>query len=314
MLFSKKTQNVFFASLLLGVVAFTFMDVTPAHAALVNCGNGDGGTVADACKFSDFFNAAIGLIDYLLAGVAVVAVGGVVWGGVLMVTSNGNDSKVKSGKTAVKNAVVGLIIVLAAFLMVRSVFTILGFKGGDAPLSNPGGFTDPNSGFQLIDPGNTNGVPGVTPTIDGGSQLPAPSGSTQELAQKALQTLGEKCFYDFHVSGLGKGDGATALDNMRDTAAGRPAKTSLYGDGKGKTVNLEPRMLQSMLAIYQAGYTSICRISSIAGSDHSEDSAHYDGKAFDMENVTNAAQILAICRQYGARLVLNETTDLHCGW
>ena len=57
MLFSKKTQNVFFASLLLGVVAFTFMDVTPVHAALVNCGNGDGGTVADACKFSDFFNA-----------------------------------------------------------------------------------------------------------------------------------------------------------------------------------------------------------------------------------------------------------------
>lgn len=310
----KRHTHVLFGASLVAIACLALLDVTPVHAALVNCGNGDGGTVADACKFGDFFNAAIGFIDYLLGGVAVVAVGGVVWGGALMVTSNGNDSKVKSGKTAIKNAVVGLIIVLAAFLMVRSVFTILGFKGGDAPLSNPGGFTDPNSGFQLIDPGNTNGVPGATPTIDGGAQLPAPSGTTQELAQRALQTMGETCFFNEHVSGLGVGDGATARDNMKDVAAGKPAKRSSYGTAPGGTTTLEPRMLQAMISIYQS-YTSVCPITAIAGSSHeTRGSAHYQGKAFDIDKTANAASILAICKQYGATGAINEGNHLHCEW
>ena len=310
-----KHAHIFFGSLAMLVLVLALMDTNIVHAALVTCGNGDTGKIGDSCKFGDFFNTAIAFIDYMLAGAAVAAVGGVVWGGGLMVTSAGNQSKVETGKKSVKNSVIGLSIILVAFLLVRSVFTILGFQGGDAPLSNPGGFTDPNSGFQLINPGQNSGGTNPTPVPSGTTGTdPAPSGSSQELAQKILQTLGENCFYNKHFSGLGVGDGATAIDNMRDVAAGRAAKTSLYSDAKGKTTTLEPRMLQAMLAIYTAGYTSVCKITSIAGSDHAEDSAHYDGKAFDMENTTNAANILAICKQYAARQTINEGTDLHCGW
>lgn len=119
-----------------------------AHAAIVNCGNGDSGTPADACKFSDLFSTAAGLINYLLSGAAVVAVGGVVYGGFLMVTSAGNQTKQTEGKKAVTNSLIGLAIILLAFLFVKSIFTILGFKGGSSPLEKPGEFI--NSGPNLI--------------------------------------------------------------------------------------------------------------------------------------------------------------------
>lgn len=313
---TKNYLSLLFGLLTVLLVVLAFFDVSFAQAALVKCGNGDTGDIKDACTFTDFFNTAVELINYLLSGVAVAAVGGVVWGGWLMATSNGSDSKVKSGKTAVTNSVIGLSIVLAAFLMVRSVFVILGFQGGDAPITNPGGFTNSGSGFQLFNPGPGNGA-SVTPTPSGDGTAPAapaPSGSNQELAQKVLQTLGEQCFYDFHVSGQGKGDGATAIDNIRDAANGRPVKTSQYGEAKGRTTTIDNRVLQAMLAIHSQ-YKSICRISEIAGGDHAEYSAHYNGKAFDMENTLNAAGILAICKQYGAYLTINHgSSSLHCGW
>ncbi len=312
-----KHAHIFFGSLALLVLVLVLMDTNIAHAALVTCGNGDGGKIEDSCKFGDFFNTAIAFIDYMLAGAAVAAVGGVVWGGALMVTSAGNQSKVETGKKSVKNSVIGLSIILVAFLLVRSVFTILGFQGGDAPLSNPGGFTDPNSGFQLINPGENSGGTNPTPAPSGTTgTVPAPSGSSQELAQKILQTLGAGCFRDSHISGLGVGDGATARDNIVDVAAGRAAKRSSYGSTTiGGSTTLDPRMLQAMLAIYGAGYSSICPITAIAGSAHNtRASAHYSGKAFDIDQTLNAASILAICKQYGATGAINEGNHLHCEW
>lgn len=312
---TKNYLSLFFGLLTVLLVVLAFFDVSFAQAALVKCGNGDTGEIKDACTFTDFFNTAVELINYLLSGVAVAAVGGVVWGGWLMATSNGSDSKVKSGKTAVTNSVIGLSIVLAAFLLVRSVFVILGFQGGDAPITNPGGFTNSGSGFQLFNPGPGNGT-SVTPTPSGtdGAPLPAPSGTSQELAQKMLQTMGEACFYNEHVSGLGVGDGATARDNIKDVAAGRGAKRSSYGTAPGGTTSLDPRMLQAMLTIYDS-YKSICPITAIAGSSHeTRGSAHYEGKAFDIDQTLNAAPILAICKQYGASGAINEGNHLHCEW
>ena len=287
-----------------------FVTANPAHAAIVNCGNNDGGTPAEGCTFKDLFTTAANLVNYLLSGAAVVAVGGVVYGGYLMVTSAGSSSKIETGKKSVTNSMIGLAIILLAFLMVKSLFSILGYNGN--PLENPDALTK-GQGFQLI-----NGTEVLPPDPNGNGNNPpgniAPSGTAQQLARQLLDTAGAACFYATHVGGHAP-DGATARDNIVDTAAGRPAKRSSYGDAPGGTTPLDARMLQALVSIYSAGYTSMCPVTAIAGSEHSSDrSAHYTGKAFDLDHTTNATAILAICRQAGAVSAVNEGNHLHCRW
>ncbi len=301
----------------LAVVVFALLPfVVPefAHAAIVNCGNEDGGSSANGCKFSDLFNGAITLINYLFSGAAVLAVGGVVWGGFLMVTSAGNSSKQSAGKTAVKNSVIGLVVVLLSFVMVRTVFTVLGYRGGASPLENPQDFID--SGPNLLQSGsfNPNTPPNTTPP-NGTNPPPAPTGTAAQIAQKLLDEAGTGCFLNYHVGNQGLGDdGASARSNLQDTAAGRPAKRSSYGTAPGGTVALDARMLDALLAIHKAGHRSMCPVTAIAGSSHTNDSAHYDGKAFDIDKTTEASAILAICTQYGAKSAANEGNHLHCRW
>lgn len=142
---NRKTFKYVLASLVVAVLVYAPM----AHAAIVNCGNQDGGLASDGCHFSDLFASAINLINYFLSGAAVVAVGGVVYGGYLMVTSAGDSKKTGAGKKAVTNSMIGLAVILAAFLMVKSVFTILGYKNGN-PLDNPSQFINSTDG-NLID-------------------------------------------------------------------------------------------------------------------------------------------------------------------
>ncbi len=296
-------------SALVPVAVMLFVLASPASAAIVNCGNNDGGTAAEGCTFKDLFTSAANLVNYLLSGAAVVAVGGVVYGGYLMVTSAGNQSKTETGKKAVTNSLIGLAIILLAFLMVKSLFSILGFQGN--PLENPGAL-EKGQGFQLI---NGREVVPLDPNGGGNGGNPiAPSGTAQALAQQLLDTAGVGCFYAQHVGGHAP-DGATARDNIVDTAAGRPAKRSSYGGAPGGSTPLDARMLQALLSIHAAGYTSMCPVTAIAGSEHSSDSsAHYAGKAFDLDHTTNADAILAICRRAGAVSAVNEGNHLHCRW
>ncbi len=299
----------FLAGFALVVVAL-FFSTHIASAAIVNCGNGDSSNIeqANTCSFSDLFSAAISLINYFLEGAAVVAVGGVVYGGYLMVTSAGNASHQESGKKAVTNSMIGLAIILLAFLLVKSVFTILNFKGG-SPIENPNGVL--NGGFNLINGGNT-----LTPTPPGGGGGgTVPNGTAQELANQLIAKAGVACFYPQHVGGHAA-DGATARDNIQQTAAGQPAKRSSYGTAPGGTVALDASMLRGLLAIFSDPTigTSNCPVTALAGSSHTAGSAHYQGKAFDLDKITNQGAVIELCSRYGASLAQNESNHIHCQW
>lgn len=292
------------SSSLLPVVVMFFVLVNPAHAAIVNCGNNDGGTPAEGCTFKDLFTAAANLVNYLLSGAAVVAVGGVVYGGYLMVTSAGSSSNIETGKKSVTNSMIGLAIILLAFLMVKSLFSILGYSGN--PLENPDAL-DKGQGFQLIN--GTEVLP--SPTDSGGV---VPSGDAKALAGALITKLGENCFLHNHVSGLGAGDGATAWDNIRDTSLGLPAKRSSYNGAPGSSVSLDPKMLEGLLRVANSGYP-VCPITEFTGGQHVAGSYHYSGKGFDLDQVTPQANAaLDICRSLGAREAINHGTSLHCAW
>lgn len=92
------------------------------------------GTVDDELKkaagCSDFGKAdktvvpvALYIINVVLTFVGLIAVGVIVYGGVLYVTSTGDSSKVKKAQNSIIYGVVGLVIAIMAFAIVSFINT-----------------------------------------------------------------------------------------------------------------------------------------------------------------------------------------------
>lgn len=68
-----------------------------------------------------------GLIITTIEGIAgLIAMGMLIWGGFLLITSGGNPEKVDVGKKAITAAVIGLIIVVSAYSITFLVVKVLG--------------------------------------------------------------------------------------------------------------------------------------------------------------------------------------------
>ncbi len=88
---------------LLGQPAFAQSGVAPA------CGHtGD-------CQLNDAVNTLISIVEFLLGISGSLALLMFVYGGFVWVMSGGSEEKITKGKTIVRNAVTGLIIVFLAF-------------------------------------------------------------------------------------------------------------------------------------------------------------------------------------------------------
>lgn len=125
-----------------------------------------------------------------------------------------------------------------------------------------------------------------------------------------------------HTSGVR--DNADAKQNIDDTAAGRDAATSRYGDAGGRRVEIKLPVLRGMWSL-QKKYTFT--VTEIAGGDHSSGSNHYAGRAIDVSNINGRgvgagaphAGFMATCRSLGANEVLGpgdpgHDTHVHCAW
>lgn len=95
-----------------------------AHAAIVKCGgiNADGSS-QPACGKAEFYELLSDVFKYLIfiSGLAVVL--SIAIGGFFMLISGGSEEKVSHGKKIIKSAIIGLIIVLTAWLMVNTIIT-----------------------------------------------------------------------------------------------------------------------------------------------------------------------------------------------
>lgn len=94
-----------------------------SYAALVTCGN----TGGPACTYSDLELLVKKVFDFALAYIAIpIAVLMIVWGGVQMAISAGDESKFKRGRQIITAAAVGLLIVFGAWLIVNTVLKFVG--------------------------------------------------------------------------------------------------------------------------------------------------------------------------------------------
>ncbi|MFJ8509650.1 hypothetical protein [Streptomyces avermitilis] len=119
---------------------------------------------------------------------------------------------------------------------------------------------------------------------------------------------------------------STPKGNITDTANGKNALTSPWGDKANRRVPLDARMLNGMLKV-RTQYNLRISVSEIVGGDHSSNSRHYAGKAFDV-NVINGKHVgsgaphkalMSACRKLGATEVLGpgdpgHKTHVHCAW
>lgn len=151
----------------------------------------------------------------------------------------------------------------------------------------------------------------------------ATPGNRAALAKAILRTGGISLAT---VHPGGRHAGSTAKQNVVDTANGKGALTSPWSDKPSRRVNLDTRMLNGLLELRtQYGYR--ISVSEIVGGDHSSNSKHYAGLAFDI-NYINGRHVgsgaphnglMAACSKLGAREVLGpgdrgHGRHVHCGW
>ncbi|MEU9124298.1 hypothetical protein AB0C96_31325 [Streptomyces sp. NPDC048506] len=118
---------------------------------------------------------------------------------------------------------------------------------------------------------------------------------------------------------------SSARQNVVDTADGRGALTSYWGD-RPRRVLLDTRMLNGLLKL-RTHYHYRIALSEIVGGDHGSRSKHYAGLAVDIDRINGRhvgsgaphRQLMAACRKLGATEVLGpgypgHRTHVHCGW
>ena len=153
-MFKKETKVHIF--LLLLVVGLAFWLPGQAQAA---CGDAALNTIAGPFKVNDGFcdiNSAIRQIIYwVLSIVGMVAALMLVWGGFQYMTAGGDDSAVKKARQRMTNAVIGLAIVLFAYIIVAitvNVLTSVSPTGGGGSTSGTGTGGSGTGGQQQGDP------------------------------------------------------------------------------------------------------------------------------------------------------------------
>ncbi|SDN64551.1 hypothetical protein [Allokutzneria albata] len=160
-----------------------------------------------------------------------------------------------------------------------------------------------------------------------GTALAAPDAELASAATaKKIKDNAGISLLNSHVSGRHH-PASTARTNIADAAAGRKASTSPWSDVGVKKVALTERMLGGMLKMRTtAGYKF--RVTTIVGGDHSTNSRHYAGLAFDVDQINGRAvssshpnfrAFMSKCRAYGATEVLGpgdagHSGHVHCAW
>jgi uncharacterized protein YgiM (DUF1202 family) len=127
---------------------------------------------------------------------------------------------------------------------------------------------------------------------------------------------------------FGRNDGADALSNIRDAAAGKRARRSVHGNAPGGSVELSPKLLSAMTALRKQ-YNFTYFVTAIAGASHSPGSYHYAGRAMDIGTVNGQTvngdtattrRFMQACRDLGGVEVLGPSNrsdhqdHLHCAF
>lgn len=130
-------------SVLIAQSTSTSSQTSSSGGGLVPCGNDP----ADPCTVSDIFRLIALLTNYLITAAGVFAIVFLVIAGVNMVTSVGNPEKLKSAKNHLTYAIIGLVLVLTAYIIVRFfLYDVLQLQGPNVLDGKPADFINTSGG------------------------------------------------------------------------------------------------------------------------------------------------------------------------
>jgi hypothetical protein len=84
----------------------------------------------DCCDFIQLLNNILSFVFYMAIPIVALMIA---WGGIIMLTSSGNASRIKQGQGYIKSGLIGLLIVLGANIILRGIFMGLGADVGLLP-------------------------------------------------------------------------------------------------------------------------------------------------------------------------------------
>jgi hypothetical protein len=95
-------------------------------------GSGEKCTSPNGCgnySLNDILLVAVNVSNWILGVVGSVALLFFIYGGFVFIFSSGNEQTVSKGKQILLNAVIGLVIVFASYIIIQFSMTLLGVKG-----------------------------------------------------------------------------------------------------------------------------------------------------------------------------------------
>jgi zinc transporter ZupT len=94
---------------------------------------GGGSTPTDKCGLCDALIVASNIVQFLFQVAFPLTVGFIVYGAIRMMVSGASGEKIEEGKEIIKNAVLGLVIVLCSWLIVSEFLHLLSGNGVNIP-------------------------------------------------------------------------------------------------------------------------------------------------------------------------------------
>ena len=93
-----------------------------AQADLVKCG----GPAPEApCTIPDLIKTVVAIINFLLSWAWLVSTLFIVWSGWNMLDTGGNEENIATAKTSFKQAVIGFFLIMASFVLINFIVSIL---------------------------------------------------------------------------------------------------------------------------------------------------------------------------------------------
>ncbi len=109
-----------------------YAQTTGGDSGLVKCGPQQD----KLCELKDLFDLLVGIYNFLLGTAGIVAFGLLIWGGIQMILFSVDEEKMKSGKATVMQALIGLSIILLAYIIVNTLLMAIGVTSGASQYFN----------------------------------------------------------------------------------------------------------------------------------------------------------------------------------
>lgn len=103
------------------VLFFALINFNFASAALVTCTND--------CTIGTLIATVRLIVNFLLSWAWLVSIVFIVWAGISMMLAGGNEERLTSAKTTLRNAILGFVVILLSFIILNSVIKLITGSG-----------------------------------------------------------------------------------------------------------------------------------------------------------------------------------------